>query len=542
MFNSTHSPSFGQKPLGPAVIRNCWGQSRSQIQCSVLQGGSWFRRISQKALCLFLALEVCTAVSAQLPTVHSQKGTLITGAAGYRNNGSGGLNDVGSNGNYWSYASASQTNAYNLNFNSGNVNPLNNNKRSNGFAVRPSRVFEQGWGVCFYPMKYSYKQIHWLVTKAYLKARKEERGTESQLEFELNLEQNLNQLALELYLRQWQPQHLDWFVHLDPTVREVFAPKFRDRIVSHVLYMLLSPVFERHFIFDSFSCRVGKGTLVGIERLEHHIRAVTDNYRKEAYSLNMDISGYFMSIVRSKLYDITWETLGKYQMQHPGAMDYDFADYLIGTFLQRDPLEGCVYHGDPRLIALVPPSKSLRFQPPGVGLSIGDVINQLNSNIYMDPTDHFIKRELQIKHYVRYVDDAKQLNALYQYLLECQERTGEFLDKYNLTLHPNKTTITSLYDTTYFLGAALLPYRRYAENGAIGRFRAYIESVDNALATGEPLDLEEILSRINSRLGYFQHFDEIKMIRKTVSNTYYLRDVFGFTYDYKKAIIKPLNE
>ena len=66
--------------------------------------------------------------------------------------------------------------------------------------------------------------------------------------------------------------------------------------------------------------------------------------------------------------------------------------------------------------------------------------------------------------------------------------------------------------------------------------------MDNALATGEPLDLEEILSRINSRLGYFQHFDEIKMIRKTVSNTYYLRDVFGFTHDYKKAIIKPLNE
>ena len=61
------------------------------------------------------------------------------GASGYRNNGSGALTNVSGNGNYWSFAPNSQTNARNLNFNSGNVNPLNNNNRSNGFSVRPCR-------------------------------------------------------------------------------------------------------------------------------------------------------------------------------------------------------------------------------------------------------------------------------------------------------------------------------------------------------------------------------------------------------------------
>lgn len=64
---------------------------------------------------------------------------LFATASGYRNRESGGLNNVGSNGNYWSSAANSQTNAYNLNFNSGNVNPLNNNNRANGFSVRPVR-------------------------------------------------------------------------------------------------------------------------------------------------------------------------------------------------------------------------------------------------------------------------------------------------------------------------------------------------------------------------------------------------------------------
>ncbi len=59
-------------------------------------------------------------------------------ASGYRNRTSGGLNNVGGNGNYWSAAANSRANAYNLNFNSGNVNPLNNNNRANGFSVRPS--------------------------------------------------------------------------------------------------------------------------------------------------------------------------------------------------------------------------------------------------------------------------------------------------------------------------------------------------------------------------------------------------------------------
>ena len=533
----------GQKALGRAVIRNCWAQSL-QIQCSTLPS---LGRIFQKGLMVMLGLvllvstpEVYAAVGQLPPTVYSANGALIAGASGYRANGSGGLTNMGGNGNYWSYASNSQANARNLNFNSGGLYPLNNNNRSNGFSVRPSRAFERCPEVCFSNMKYTFNEIHAMVVIAYLKAREEERGTPAQLEFELDRERNLKILALELYHRQWRPAPLDWFVHLDPTVREVFAPKFRDRIVSHVLFMMLSPIFERYFIFDSHSCRIGKGTLEGIERLEHNIRSVTDNYRYDAWVLNLDIQGYFMSIVRARLYDIIWQTLGEHKMRFPDAIDYDFADYLITTFLSRDPLEGCVYHGDPGLIKLVQPGKSLRDQAPGVGVPIGDVINQLNSNIYMNPFDQFVKRVLKIRHYNRYVDDGKQLHRHRQYLLECMERSGEFLDReLCLKLHPRKTTITNVYDTTYFLGAALLPYRRYAKNESVGRIRAYIENLEKMLEQGQIVSARDVLGNLNSRLGYFSHFDEIKMIEKTLHKAPHVMETFTFTRNYRKAIIKP---
>lgn len=64
----------------------------------------------------------------------------VIAASGYRNNDN--LNNRGSNGNYWSSSlnSSNTNNAYQLNFNSGNINPSNNN-RYYGYPVRPVAAF-----------------------------------------------------------------------------------------------------------------------------------------------------------------------------------------------------------------------------------------------------------------------------------------------------------------------------------------------------------------------------------------------------------------
>jgi uncharacterized protein (TIGR02145 family) len=51
-------------------------------------------------------------------------------------NSSGGFNNQGSNGEYWSSTENSSSNAYEMNFNSSNLNTQNNNNKSNGDAVR----------------------------------------------------------------------------------------------------------------------------------------------------------------------------------------------------------------------------------------------------------------------------------------------------------------------------------------------------------------------------------------------------------------------
>lgn len=59
-------------------------------------------------------------------------------------------NNRGSNGNYWASTLNSAANGRNLNFNSGGVNPQNNNNRFNGFAVRPvQQSLQPSFSFCF---------------------------------------------------------------------------------------------------------------------------------------------------------------------------------------------------------------------------------------------------------------------------------------------------------------------------------------------------------------------------------------------------------
>jgi retron-type reverse transcriptase len=334
---------------------------------------------------------------------------------------------------------------------------------------------------------------------AYYAARANKRNTYSQQRFERDLSFNLMGLYDEIVTRRYRVGRSICFIIDRPVKREVFAASFKDRIVHHLLYRYLMPVFDPMFIYDSYSCRVGKGTLLGIERMEHHIRSCSHNYTRPCWVLKLDIQGYFMSIERQRLYDIVAATLSRKGLDKESA--FPTMDFLLRQVIFNDPTKGCFVKGNSADWSALPRAKSLFYARPGFGLPIGNLTSQLFSNIYLNEFDQFVKRELKVRHYGRYVDDFYLVDTSRQRLLAVIGPIRDFLRSVlSLTLHPRKIYLQCPEKGVPFLGTVLFPSRRYLSS----RAKRLMQERLAATFTYEP-DPFRIRACVFSYKGYLSH-------------------------------------
>ena len=130
--------------------------------------------------------------------------------------------------------------------------------------------------------------------EAYFSCRKTKRYTQNTLKFEVNYEANLFQLKDEIENGSYNSGRSIAFIVNKPVKREIFVADFRDRVVHHWLINKLNPLFEKVFINDSYTCRIGKGTHYGVKRADAFIKSCSKNYTKDSYILKLDILGFFM--------------------------------------------------------------------------------------------------------------------------------------------------------------------------------------------------------------------------------------------------------
>ena len=376
---------------------------------------------------------------------------------------------------------------------------------------------------------------------AYYEARKHKRNTANQLHFEMNLEENLIRLYRDIRSRTYKVGRSICFMVDKPVQREVFAADFRDRIVHHLIVGYINHFIERHLIHDCYSCRKGKGTHFGIKRLEHHIRSCSLNYTRECYVLKLDLKGYFMGIEREKMYNDIFNLLAKHMdeiVEDDGKIcfwrdteQYDVVHYLLPIVLLHDPTKDCYIKGARSDWDGLPNGKSLFDTPTGRGLPIGNLTSQLFSNVYMNDFDHFVKRDLKMKHYGRYVDDFFFVHEDKKVLLKTLRTVKDWLWKNSgIVVHPNKVYLQSYTKGVVFLGAVLKPHRTYVKNQTVTNFRKMLHACDERLKRGEnsDTDLKDIASSVNSYLGVFKHHKTYNIKKKV----FFSRPLELFKYGY----------
>ena len=331
--------------------------------------------------------------------------------------------------------------------------------------------------------------------------------------FEVNLFENLVRLRDALWNYEYSPSKGTAHVIFRPVQREIFAAPYVDRIVQHWAVDNIDSWWDHRLIEDSYSCRVGKGTGYGTERLRHHILAASHNLARDVYIVKLDITGYFMHIRRDLMYKRVLWGLDQQFAEDKGKR-YKMLKHAIREIVFDDPVRDVKIQGSYKDWRGLPEDKSLFCQPPGQGMVIGNLTSQDFSNIYLDVLDRFVKIDLGYKHYGRYVDDF--------YIVVTEEELPQtkrdikaieaFLNGIGLSLNHKKTRIIPWWQGVPFLGMVvrgrtILPGKRIVNNfkgtayklvGGIGD----VESVTSYLGLLCHTDSGRVTERIFEKVGW----------------------------------------
>lgn len=255
---------------------------------------------------------------------------------------------------------------------------------------------------------------------AYEKAKRHKSQNSSVQEFEKHWKINLCILMNELRTQTYEPLPLKKFILRDPKTRRICVSNFRDRVVHHALVNILQPIFEPMFIYDSFASREGKGTLAASRRLDMFLHKITKNGKLVQGARNNNVVKGFAFKADIRHY---FETVDH--------------EVLVGIIQEHIKDEKIIW-----LIRMI--LGNYNSGVVGKGMPLGNWTSQFFANIYLNELDQYVKHELKVKYYLRYVDDFLILHNSKLVLEEFQVKIKEFLKILQLELHPNKCKISPI--------------------------------------------------------------------------------------------------
>lgn len=182
----------------------------------------------------------------------------------------------------------------------------------------------------------------------------------------INLSNNVEYLYKQIQKGTYRPhsdKEFDLWCISGQKVRHIVAPSIDDLIVQHAIYQIIVPIIDPKLIYDSYGCRVLKGSHRASDRCQYFLRKSP----KDSYFLQLDIKKYYYNLDHAILKDALLHLL----------KEQDVVDFIALQF---------------------PQGKT-------VGMNVGAMIAQLMGMIYLNKFDQYCKRVLKLKRIIRYVDD-----------------------------------------------------------------------------------------------------------------------------------------
>ena len=325
---------------------------------------------------------------------------------------------------------------------------------------------------------------------AYQEASRGKRGRPAVAVFEHRLGENLLRLQEELRSGDYRPgSYHSFFVH-EPKRRLISAAPFRDRVVHHALCNVIEPSFERGFVPHSYANRVGKGTHRALDRCQALVR-------RHRFVLQCDVQKFFPSLDHTILLDRLCTKVQDQKLRRLIMLILE-----SGAEVHSDEDATAYFEGDDLFSAL-----------RARGLPIGNLTSQIWANVFMNPFDHFVMRELRAPGYVRYVDDFLVFGDDKPMLWRARAAIEMRLARLRLRFHPGAHP-RPVEEGIPFLGFVVYPERRRLKRRKGIHYRTSLRSKLIAYQRGD-IPYDAVAHSIEGWVNYVRYGNTVGL-RKAI--------------------------
>ena len=326
---------------------------------------------------------------------------------------------------------------------------------------------------------------------AYYHASSEKWYKVDSMQFTDRLEENIIQLQNELLRGTYKVGRYHQFYIYEPKKRLIMALQFRDRVVQWAIYLQVNKYFDRKMMYHSYGCREEKGHIKAAETLQKWSSLAVRRNRDARY-LKLDISKYFYRVSHEVLMDIV-------KREYPN--DPEFVS-LMNTIVNCEHTA----FGLPQGLTIDDVGREDMLYD--VGMPVGNLTSQLFANICLNELDQYIKHELKVHIYVRYMDDMilefddKETSLADAHY--CLDKIDAFLkERLHLSLN-SKTTIGYVRNGITFVGCRVYPgWRKLTKQSSRNAQRKMMQVCKQYAR--EEISYLEANQSISSYLGQLKH-------------------------------------
>ena len=317
--------------------------------------------------------------------------------------------------------------------------------------------------------------------------------------------------------------------------REICPPSIENHIVHHLVIQELQPIFEKGMYDFCVASVPNRGTTYGVKYIKKWLCKYTKN-NKKCYILKLDIHHFFASIDRY----ILFEKLSK------RIKDIKFLKVISRIIWHDDK--------DARQIRINNNNKSLTPKPNGnnsKGIPIGFYTSQWFANFYLQDFDYFVKQQLHIPHYMRYMDDMILISNNKQQLHQALNSIIIYLrEKLGLELNKNWQLFRYSYRTRYgkekgraldFIGYVFHYNRICIRKSTLKSTRRKANKIYKNVKNNRKLNWYEA-SQMISYAGRIKHTNTLSYFSKYILSKVSIRQLRLVISNHSKYINKLLSE